>query len=172
MMEYSNFILDLISANSSHLIKPEIKFGNYFFKWNEKSFGIYSTEIAKFKGFIKKSIPYLEFIMKIINDIHSIPNSKNSMKKEILENGNFSISNKYNSNIIFILFIDIDGATTLFREEQVILDRKTYDKIINQDKSNDIRTINNLKDFDRHISIKWSLGNLLFDRKGKDNIKA
>jgi hypothetical protein len=172
-----NFIVDLTSENSLYpLIKPEIILGNYFFRWNEKSLGIYSNESTKFKRFIKKMIPYLEPIMKMMN-VSLFSNSKNdAIKKEIIDKGRFSISNKYNSRIIFILCIDIDGSTTFFREQQIQLNNKMCNKITDQDKIDDIQvlTINHpsTTDFDNSVSIKWNLGNLLFDRKGKYNIKV
>lgn len=166
-----NFIVDLTSTNSLYpLIKPEIILGNYFFRWNEKSLGIYSNESAKFKSFIKKMIPYLEPIMKMMN-VSSFSNSKNdAIKKEIIDKGQFSISNKYNSRIIFILYMDTYGSTTFFREEQIQLNNKITD----QDKIDNIKVLTitpPTTDFDNSISIRWNLGNLLFDRKGKDNIK-
>ena len=120
------------------LIKPEIKFGNYFFKWNEKSLGIYSNETVKFKSFIKRTIPHLEYIMKSINVTSSLssPIKNDAVKKEILEKGQFSLSNKFNSNIIFILHVDSHGFTTFFREEQILIDKETHDKITNHAKLN------------------------------------
>ncbi|MGN6347940.1 MAG: hypothetical protein ACTHME_09585 [Candidatus Nitrosocosmicus sp.] len=170
-----NFIVDLTSTNSLYpLIKPEIILGNYFFRWNEKSLGIYSNESAKFKSFIKKMIPYLEPIMKMMN-VSSFSNSKNdAIKKEIIDKGQFSISNKYNGRIIFILYMDIDGSATFFREEQIQLNNKIYNKITDQDKIDNIKVLTITQpptDFDNTISIRWNLGNLLFDRKGKDNTK-
>lgn len=162
------------------LIKPEIKFGNYFFKWNEKSLGIYSNETVKFKSFIKKMIPHLEYIMKSINVNSSLSNlTKNdAIKKEILEKGQFSLTNKFNNNIIFILYIDSNGFTTFFREEQILIDKETHNKITNHVNLNynnfikDIESENDPKDFAKYISIKWNLGDLLFDRKGKESIRT
>jgi len=42
----SNFIRDLLyDGNLNPLVKPDIVFGKYFFKWDEKSLGLYSDEI-------------------------------------------------------------------------------------------------------------------------------
>ncbi|MGN6614251.1 MAG: hypothetical protein ACTHKC_04345 [Candidatus Nitrosocosmicus sp.] len=71
--------------------------------------------------------------------------------------------------------MDIDGSTTFFREEQIQLNNKIYNKITDQDKIDNIKVLTITQpptDFDNTISIRWNLGNLLFDRKGKDNIKV
>ena len=71
-MESSNFVRDLLYDGTLHpLIKPDIVFGNYFFKWDDKSLGLYSNEIIKFKNFIKNMIPYLETMMNIIESSSS-----------------------------------------------------------------------------------------------------
>ncbi len=53
-MESSSFIRELLCGDGVlySLVKPEIMFGNYFFLWDEKSLGLYSNEIVKFKNFI------------------------------------------------------------------------------------------------------------------------
>ena len=54
LMETSNFIRDLLYDGALYpKVKPEIIFGNYFFIWDEKSLGLYSNEIVKFKKFLK-----------------------------------------------------------------------------------------------------------------------
>ena len=130
-MEPSNFIRELLCDGALYpLVKPEIMFGNYFFLWDEKSLGLYSNEIGKFKNFIKSVIPYLETMMKIIDNYYSSSSStpspsssKNDTVKKMIfdKKGQFSLTDKYNSYITFILNIDNGGSTTFFREERILI---------------------------------------------------
>ena len=166
-MEISNFILDLLYDGSLYpLIKPTIVIGNYFLMWHEKSLGLYSNEVIKFKNFIKNMIPYLETMMKIIDGSSSTLSAKNDpVKKVIFDKGRFTLTDKYNNQIFFILNIDNNGSTTLFREERLLINDKIYEKIKIQYGSKDIMILlNKLKEFDNMVSIKWKLGDFLFDR--------
>ncbi len=169
-MEIPNLIRDLLYDGSlDHLMKPDIVFGNYFFVWHEKSLGLYSKEITKFKHFIKKLIPYLETMMKIIDSSSSSTlHSKNDpMKKKIFDKGQFCLSDNYNNHIFFILNIDNDGSTTFFREERLLINDELYNKMkIEYDSTDIMILLNKLKEFDNMVSIKWKLGDLLFDRAG------
>ena len=105
MPQPSSFIRDLLFNGDlvMPLIKPDISFGNYFLKWHEKSPGLYPNEILKFKTFVKRMIPYLEPMMTIIN----VPRpNKDPFRKAISDKGKFSISDKYNGHITFILNVD------------------------------------------------------------------
>lgn len=165
-MEISNFILDLLYDGSLYpLIKPTIVIGNYFLMWHEKSLGLYSNEVIKFKNFIKNMIPYLETMMKIIDGSSSLSAKNDPVKKVIFDKGRFTLTDKYNNQIFFILNIDNNGSTTLFREERLLINDKIYEKIKIQYGSKDIMILlNKLKEFDNMVSIKWKLGDLLFDR--------
>ena len=166
-MEISNFIRDLLFDGSLYpLIKPTIVFGNYFLIWHEKSLGLYSNEVIKFKNFIKNTIPYLETMMKIFDGSSSSLSTKNDpVKKVIFDKGRFSFTDKYNNQIFFILNMDNNGSTTLFREERLLINDEIYEKIKIQIGSKDIMMLlNKLKEFDNMVSIKWKLGDLLFDR--------
>ena len=55
--------------------KPKIEIGNYYLKWNEKSYGIYPKEIVELKEFVTNLIPYFEVIYKLINSLER-PRSK------------------------------------------------------------------------------------------------
>ncbi len=171
LMETSNFIRDLFYGGALYpLVKPEMIFGNYFFLWDEKSLGLYSNEIVKFKNFLKYMIPYLETMMKIIdNDAFSLssPSKIDTVKKIISDkNGRLSLTHKYNGYITFILNIDNCGSTTFFREERILINDELYDKMKNQYNSKDMILLNKLKEFNDVVSIKWKLGDLLFDRTG------
>lgn len=169
-MESSNFVRDLLYDGTLHpLIKPDIVFGNYFFKWDDKSLGLYSNEIIKFKNFIKNMIPYLETMMNIIESSSSSPSlsiKNDPMKKTIFDKAHFSISDKYNSCIVFILNIDSRGSTTFFREERILINDELYYKMKIHYGSKEMMLLNKLKDFDNVVSVKWKLGDLLFNRTG------
>jgi hypothetical protein len=169
-MEISNFIGDLLYGDSISLyplVKPSIVLGNYFLTWHEKSLGLYSNEVVKFKNFLKNMIPCLETMTKIINggSSSSTLSAKNDpLKKVIFDKGRLSITDKYNNHIFFILNIDNNGSTALFREERLLINDEMYEKIKNQYGSDNMILLNKLKEFDNIVSVKWKLGDLLFDR--------
>ena len=164
MPQPSSFIRDLLLFNgdlTTDLIKPDISFGSYFLEWHEKSLGLYPNEILKFKTFVKRTIPYLEPMMKIID----IPRpNKDPFRKVITDKGRLSISDKYNGHITFILNIDASGSTVLFREEQVLINDESFEKLQVHYDSEDLVLFNKLKDIDNAVSVKWIIGNLLFNR--------
>ena len=88
------------------------------------------------------------------------------MKKTISDKAHFSISDKYNSYIIFILNIDSRGSTTFFREERILINDELYYKMKIHYGSKEMMLLNKLKDFDNVVSVKWKLGDLLFNRTG------
>ncbi|MDQ6722844.1 MAG: hypothetical protein M3Z01_01075 [Thermoproteota archaeon] len=171
-MESSNFVRDLLYDGTLHpLIKPDMVFGNYFFKWDDKSLGLYSNEIIKFKNFIRNTIPSLESMMNIIDTSSSSLSTKSDpVKKAIFDKAHFSISNKFNSYIIFILNVDNKGSTTFFREERILINDELYYKMKNHYGSKEMMLLNKLKDFDNIVSVKWKLGDLLFNRTGYKQI--
>jgi hypothetical protein len=169
-MEISNFVRDLLydgggGGSLYPLVKPSIVLGNYFLTWHEKSLGLYSNEVVKFKNFLKSMIPYLENMMKIIDGSSSILSAKNDpLKKVLFDKGRLSITDKYNSHIFFILNIDNTGSTALFREECLLINDEICEKMENRYGSANVILLNKLKEFDNIVSVKWKLGDLLFDR--------
>ena len=162
MSQTSNFIRNLLfDSDLNPPVKPDISFGNYFLKWDEDSVGLYSNEILKFKSFIKNMIPNLEPIMKMI----SISRPKNDpFRKVINDRGQFSISEKYNGRIFFILNTDTVGSTVLFREERVLINDELLEKLQLHYDSQGLALYNKLKDISNVVSVKWKIGNLLFNR--------
>ena len=157
----------MIFNNNPHLlVKPEIVFGNYFFIWDVNSPGLYSNEIGKFKIFIKNMIPYLEMIMKQMINLAGTTGSrgnsnlKNDIKKVISEKGNYTLSSKYDNHIFFILNIDKEGHTTFFREEKILFDENIYNMF-----GPNNSFLNKLQEGNTNLSLKWKLGNLMFDRR-------
>jgi len=102
--------------------------------------------------------------MEIIN---TTPNSKkidSSKTKVLLDKGNFSLVEKYNRYIIFILNIDNKGSTIFFREERILINDELYKKIQIQCDVKDLILLDKLKGFNDIVSVKWKLGDLLFNR--------
>jgi len=163
MVEPSNFIRDFLSDSSLNpLVKPEITFGNYFFKWDDSSLGLYSDEVTKFKGFTKNVIPHLEPLMNAIGALHP---KNGALKKMLCDRAQFSIGDKYNSQITFILNIDNHGSSVFFREERIRFNDEMHSKMqINCGPG--LVLLDKLKGFDNRVSVKWKLGELLFDRAG------
>jgi hypothetical protein len=163
-MEPFHFILNTISDQYlCESVKPEISFGNYFFRWDEKSLGIYYNEITGFKKFIKRMIPNLESMMKMINVSKNPKEKYVQLEKEIVERGQFSISDKHNNNVKFVLYIDINGSAIFYREEKVLIDSKIYKKMNMHSIQKNIETSIKTEDF-KSIAVNWKLGDLLFNR--------
>jgi hypothetical protein len=164
MVEPSNFIRDFLSdANLNPLVKPEVAFGNYFFRWDDRSLGLYSDEVTKFKSFIKDMIPHLEPLMKAIETLRP---KNGHLKKTVFDRALFSISGKYNSHTVFVLNIDNFGSTLFFREERIRFNDELHGKMrINYEPG--LILLDKLKGFDNKVSVKWKLGELLFDRGGR-----
>jgi hypothetical protein len=163
MVEPSNFIRDFLSdANLNPLVKPEVTFGNYFFRWDDRSLGLYSDEVAKFKSFIKSMVPHLEPLMNAIDALHP---KNGALKKTLLDRAQLSIGHKHNSHIMFILNIDNYGSSMFFREEQIKFNDELHGKMqINHGPG--LVLLEKLKGFDDRVSVKWKLGELLFNRGG------
>ena len=106
-------------------------------------------------------IPNLEPIMKMIN----MSRPKNdSFRKVINDRGQFSISDKYNGQIFFILNIDTVGSTVLYREERVLINDELLEELQLHYDSKGIALFAKLKDINNVVSVKWKIGDLLFNR--------
>ena len=164
MVEPSNFIRDFLSdANLNPLVKPEVIFGNYFFRWDDRSLGLYSDEVTKFKSFVKNMIPHLEPLMRAIESLHP---KNDALKKTVCDRAQFCIGDKYNSHTMFILNIDNYGSTLLFREERIKFNDELHGKMqINYGPG--LILLDKLKGFDNRVSVKWKLGELLYNRAGR-----
>ncbi len=49
--------------------KPRIEIGNYYLKWNDKSYGISRKEISELEGFLKNVIPYFDVMYELLNSL-------------------------------------------------------------------------------------------------------
>lgn len=150
--------------------KPEIRFGNYFFQWDEGTkFGLSHDEIASFKNFVKKVIPCLEQYMVLLQD-----ESRSSHGKSYHERKKLFLEDKYNSVISFLLFVDVDGKTTFYRQEKCgLIDDQEFN-VDGDDPQHheikqlvtDVHQLRRQSEY-RFLEIKWILGELLFDRTEK-----
>jgi hypothetical protein len=89
-----------------------------------------------------------------------------ALKKTVFDRAQFCISGKYNSHTMFILNIDNFGSTLLFREERIRFSEELHGKMqINYGPG--LVLLDKLKGFDNRVSVKWKLGELLFNRGGR-----
>ena len=151
-------------ANHDYSFKPAIRIGSYFFKWSDNDYGICSSESSAFKNFIRKMIPLLEHYMNILNF-----DSKNNSQKKLLgdKKHHICIVQKYSMNVSFIVFIDSAGSTLFYREEKFYVGSKDFENPEEEGKDHNrfvLQTINNKMTKYNIVSLKWLLGELLFDR--------
>jgi hypothetical protein len=145
--------------------KPKIEVGNYYLKWNEKSYGISQREVIELKGFLIKVIPYFDIIYHLINSLER-PKGKEkaSINKDIFPDIHISHRNKKHL-VSYDLYMLSDGTTFIDRTEKLEIISKDYNKI---------STSHNVpKDnyHDLEIYLKSKLGQLLFNRQGHSREK-
>lgn len=137
--------------------------GSYFFKWSDNDYGICPSESSVFKNFIRKMIPLLEYYMDVLNF-----ENRNNSQKNLLGNKKHHICviEKYNVTVSFIMFIDGAGSTVFYREEKFYVRSKDFENYDGKDHDNFVlqtRTDNRMTNHNI-ASLKWLLGELLFDR--------
>ena len=141
--------------------------GSYFFKWSVNDYGICPSESSVFKNFIRKMIPLLEYYMNILKFEY-----KNNSQKNMLgdKKHNICIIEKYNVNVSFIMFIDSAGSTSFYREEKFHAKSKEFEDLENNDHDRFVlQTRDNKMANHNIVSLKWLLGELLFDRLKTNN---
>jgi len=132
--------------------KPRIEIGNYYLKWDDKSSGISQKEISELKGFLKDTIPHFDVIYDLINSLEtSRGKDKRRAHKELSPHIHLSQSNK-DRVVRYELYMGSDGSTFIDRTERF--------EIINKDESGYAQ-----RSFSE-LFLKWSLGELLFNRQG------
>jgi hypothetical protein len=149
-------------------LKPAVRIGSYFFKWSDNDYGICPSESSVFKNFIRKMIPLLEHYMNILNFEY-----KNSSQKKLLgdKKHHICIVEKYTMNVSFIVFIDSAGSTLFYREEKFHvgskdenLEEEEEEKQVHKQFVLQTRDDNKMTKYNNIVSLKWLLGELLFDR--------
>jgi hypothetical protein len=156
-------------------LKPEIRIGNYYFRWDTNGLGIDVHEINHLKNFIRKTIPVLEQYMILLQ--HEKQNNHDK-RDPYRDKKQICIKEKCNKRTSFLLFIDSQGATVFYREEScdiVDFELESGDQVYSENSSNS--SSSNTSDRNNHdhdhgcgrrhirVELKWLLGELLFDRK-------
>jgi len=154
-------------VNRDYSLKPTVRMGSYFFKWSDTDYGICPSETSIFKNFIRKMIPLLEYCMSVLNFEHKNNSQKNLLKDK---KHNICIIEKYNVNVSFIMFIDSAGSTAFYREEKFHANSKEFEDLENKDHDRFVlQTRDNKMANHNIVSLKWLLGELLFDRLKTNN---
>jgi hypothetical protein len=134
--------------------KPRIEIGNYYLKWDDKSSGISQKEISELKGFLKDTIPHFDVIYELINSLEtSRGKDKRRAHKELSPHIHLSQSTK-DRIVRYELYMGSDGSTFIDRTERF--------EIINKDESGYAQG----PYVKSELFLKWSLGELLFNRQG------
>ncbi|MGB6629426.1 MAG: hypothetical protein WBE61_14975 [Nitrososphaeraceae archaeon] len=157
--EFTHF-LDITQATLEQYImphdyeKPRIEIGNYYLKWDDKSSGISQKEISELKGFLKDTIPHFDVIYDLINSLEtSRGKDKRRAHKELSPHIHLSQSNK-DRIVRYDLYMGSDGSTFIDRTERF--------EIINKGESGYAQR----PYVKSELFLKWSLGELLFNRQG------
>jgi hypothetical protein len=154
-------------------LKPAVRIGSYFFKWSDNDYGICPSESTVFKNFIRKMIPLLEHYMNILNFEYK----NNSQYKKLLgdkKKHHICLVEKHGMNVSFIVFIDSAGSTLFYREQKFHVGSKEFEngEVGEKGKEEKVhnrfvlqtRDDNNKMTKYNNVSLKWLLGELLFDR--------
>ena len=143
--------------------KPKIEIGNYYLKWDDKSYGIHQKEISDVKGFIKDAVAFIDTYYELLNRFER-PNYKQNEKRPHYKKLSpyLYLSHRSKNHIIsYALYMKPDGATLIDRVEDI--------ETVNEG-HNDGQPNKGLTQGQRIKSVpsylKWNLGELLFDRRG------
>jgi|SoiMethySBSTD1v2_1073268.scaffolds.fasta_scaffold1056484_2 hypothetical protein len=159
-MEMPSWLINEVNRNYS--LKPTVRMGSYFFKWSDKDYGICPSESSVFKNFIRKMIPLLEYYTNVLNFEHK-DNSQKNLHKD--KKHQICIIENYNSNVSFIMLIDGEGSTVFYREEKFHIRPREFENLEVRDHNSFVlQTRNNIMANTNIVSLKWLLGELLFDR--------
>ncbi len=111
-------------------------------------------------------IPLLEHYMNILNFDY-----KNNSQKKLLgeKKHHICIVEKYSMNVSFVVFIDSAGSTLFYREEKFYIGSKDFENPEEEGEGKDhnrfvLQTPNNKMTKYNIVSLKWLLGELLFNR--------
>ena len=119
-------------------------------------------------------IPLLEHYMNILNFEYK----NNSQYKKLLgdkKKHHICIVEKYSMNVSFIVFIDSAGSTLFYREEKFHVGSKEFENGEVREEEEEEEKVHNKFVLQRRddnnkmtkyniVSLKWLLGELLFDR--------
>jgi hypothetical protein len=154
------------SILKKHLIpkdyeKPRIEIGNYFLKWDDdkKSYGIHRREIAELKGFLKKAIAFLDTSYELLNKLEK-PKYKDKYPLHTGLSPLILLSYRNKDHIVsYELYMGSDGSTFIDRVERLEVSNNNNDILADKGK------LPQLHDIKPRLYLKWSLGELLFNRQ-------
>jgi hypothetical protein len=142
--------------------KPKIEIRNYYLKWNDESYGILQKEIPELKSFVTNAIPFFDMSYEVLNNLEKHRyRDKYRFYKEISPRICISHTNKHSHMVRYELHMLSDGSTFIERIEGLV------DKATTSKAENDNDTIVNPQrhHFKSIFYIKWTLGELLFNRQ-------
>jgi hypothetical protein len=137
--------------------KPKIEIRNYYLKWNDKSYGIPQKEIPELKRFVTNAIPFFDIGYEVLNNLEKPRHrDKYHFDKGLSPRICISNTNKHSHMVRYELHMLSDGSTFIERIEGVEATiPKTNDIIVNTQRHH----------FKPIFYLKWTLGELLFNRQ-------
>jgi hypothetical protein len=149
--------------------KPKIEIRNYYLKWNIESYGIPQNEINELKKFLTNAIPFFDTSYELLNSFEKAKyKDKYRLHKQLPPNVNISFANKHfsHNNIVrYELNMHPDGSTFIDRIEGIQPIRAITAE---HDNDNELTKADVQRYQVRPIFyLKWTLGELLFNRQGK-----
>jgi hypothetical protein len=150
------------SILKDHLIpkdyyKPKIEVRNYYLKWNNESYGVPQKEIPELKKFVTNAIPFFDTGYEVLNNLEK-PRHRDKYSLDKGSSPRICISHtiKHCHMVRYELHMLSDGSTFIERIEGVeATTPKTNDIIVNPQRHH----------FKPIFYLKWTLGELLFDRQ-------
>ncbi|MFL6319900.1 MAG: hypothetical protein ACJ72Q_05460 [Nitrososphaeraceae archaeon] len=156
------------SILNDHLIpkdyyKPKIEIRNYYLKWNDESYGIPQKEIPELKKFVTYAIPFFDVSYEVLNNLQKPKyRDKYRLYKELSPRIFISHTIKHSYIVRYELHMLSDGSTFIERIEGVEEKEATTSKIKND---NDTKVNSQRRHFKPIFHLKWTLGELLFNRQ-------
>ena len=143
---------------SNGYVKPKIEVGNYYLKWNKKSYGISQKEKSELTAFLRLGAPYFDKIYQLLNSLERPRNrEKYRLAKELFPDMHVSHYGKGNL-LKYDLYMTTDGSTFIDRTEKI--------EIIKEHSQFPNEYASPLNSADSELFLKWRLGELLFNRHG------
>jgi len=143
---------------SNGYVKPKIEVGNYYLKWNKKSYGISQKEKSELTAFLRLTAPHFDKIYQLLNSFERPKNrEKYRLANELFPDMHVSHYSK-GSLLKYDLYMTTDGSTFIDRTEKIEI-IKVHDQFQNEYPSPH-------SDADSELFLKWRLGELLFNRHG------
>jgi len=136
--------------------KPTIQVGNYYLKWNEKSYGITHKERTELKEFLSMTIPYFDEIYRLLNSLER-PRGKEKyrLSKKLIPIIHIPYLHKANL-VEYDLSMKSDGSTFIDRIEKIEILKEANESI---------KKLSHSKYIGHDLFLKWNLGELLFNRQ-------